>query len=53
MNRPKQRGTAWETAIVNFLIESGVRHAERRTLSGSYSWQSDGLPRIFIGRVEL
>jgi hypothetical protein len=49
MNRPKQRGTAWETAIVNFLIENGVRHAERRTLSGSQD-KGDiaGIPGVVI-----
>jgi hypothetical protein len=34
-NRPKQKGTAAETAIVNALIEEGWVHAERRTLSGA------------------
>lgn len=31
----KQRGTRWESAIVDYLIESGWPHAERRTLSGA------------------
>ncbi len=35
MNRPKDKGTSWETAIVNYLREHGAVHAERRTLSGS------------------
>jgi hypothetical protein len=34
-NRPKQKGTAAETAIVNALIEEGWAHAERRTLAGA------------------
>ena len=35
MSRSRDAGTRWETAIVNYLIECGVRHAERRTLAGS------------------
>ena len=49
MNRPKQRGTAWETAIVSFLKEHGVRYAERRTLGGSQD-RGDvaGIPGVVI-----
>lgn len=35
MNRNKQRGTAWESAIVQFLRDNGVPHAERRALCGN------------------
>lgn len=31
----KSAGTAWETAIVNTLVEHGWIHAERRRLSGA------------------
>lgn len=34
MNRPKQIGTAWETAVVRFLREAGF-DVERRALSGN------------------
>jgi uncharacterized OB-fold protein len=35
MNRSKQRGTAWETSIVNYLKENGAPYAERRALNGN------------------
>lgn len=35
VNKPKIKGTAWETALVNFLIENGFSTAERRALSGT------------------
>ncbi len=35
MNRSKQLGTLWETAVVNFLREHGWPHVERRTLGGA------------------
>ena len=34
-NKPKKRGTAWESKIVAYLKERGWPHAERRTLSGA------------------
>lgn len=34
-NRPKQKGTAWESAIAGYLTEHGFPHAERRALTGS------------------
>lgn len=34
MNRPKQIGTAAETAVVRYLQGSGFPHAERRALRG-------------------
>lgn len=34
-NKPKRIGTAWESAIITYLKEHGVLHAERRTLAGS------------------
>ena len=48
-NRSKQVGTAWESAIVTYLNDSGYPHAERRTLSGSND-KGDiaGLPGICI-----
>lgn len=35
MSRSKHRGTAAETAIVNYLQDNGFPYAERRTLSGN------------------
>lgn len=35
VNRSKAKGTAGETAIVEYLKSRGWRYAERRTLSGS------------------
>lgn len=34
MNRPKTRGTAWESAIVTYLRDRGWPHAERRATNG-------------------
>lgn len=34
-NKSKQKGTAWETAIVNYLSASGLS-ARRKVLSGRY-----------------
>jgi len=36
MSRAKAKGTAAETAVVNFLIENGFAGAERRALSGAF-----------------
>lgn len=35
MSKERQKGTAWETATVNFLREQGFVHAERRALHGA------------------
>lgn len=35
MSKSKARGTAWETAIVRYLIEQGRPAVERRALSGT------------------
>ena len=35
MNRSKQKGTSWESAIVKYLEVNGYPAAERRALSGS------------------
>ena len=34
MNRAKQKGTAWETAVVRYLNEHGFPFAERRAMAG-------------------
>lgn len=34
-NKSKQKGTAWETQIVNYLRDSGCFHAHRKVLSGN------------------
>ena len=35
MSKSKQRGTAWETRVVQYLRQSGWPHAERRALHGN------------------
>lgn len=35
MSASKRKGTAWETAVVTYLRDNGVPHAERRALNGS------------------
>lgn len=35
VSRSKERGTAWETAIVRYLNTNGYPHAERRALNGN------------------
>jgi hypothetical protein len=35
VSRSKDKGTAWESAIVRYLTEHGFPHAERRALTGS------------------
>jgi Holliday junction resolvase len=35
MSRARAKGTAWESAIVNYLRDHGWPHAERRSLSGA------------------
>ena len=34
-NPSKAKGTAWETAVVDYLRANGHPHAERRALSGN------------------
>ena len=48
-NRSKQRGTAWETAIVNCLKAKGWPFTERRALSGNLD-RGDiaGIPGVVI-----
>lgn len=59
MSKAKQKGTAAETAVVNYLKDKGRKHVERRTLNGS-SDRGDiaGLPGVVIevknhARMEL
>lgn len=49
MNRSKQKGTHFETAVVNFMREHGYPHVERRALNGSTD-KGDiaGLPGVVI-----
>ncbi|MFE2297967.1 hypothetical protein ACFXAW_07200 [Streptomyces sp. NPDC059445] len=49
MSASKQKGTAAETAIVNFLRNSGFLQAERRTLGGAHD-RGDiaGIPGVVI-----
>ena len=59
MSKSKQKGTAAETAVVNYLKSKGRKHVERRSLSGS-SDRGDiaGVPGVVIevknhARMEL
>lgn len=59
MSKAKQKGTAAETAVVNWLKGKGRKHVERRSLNGS-SDRGDiaGLPGVVIevknhARMEL
>ena len=59
MSKSKQKGTAAETAVVNWLKAQGRKHVERRSLNGS-SDRGDiaGLPGVVIevknhARMEL
>lgn len=47
MSRSKDKGTAWETAIVRYLVDSGFPLAERRALAGAFD-QGDitGVPAV-------
>jgi len=49
MSASKQKGTRWESAIVDYLKKNGVIHAERRALNGATD-RGDiaGLPGIVI-----
>lgn len=49
MSRSKDKGTAWESAIVSYLRESGARYAERRALHGTQD-RGDvaGIPGVVI-----
>lgn len=59
MSKSKQKGTAAETAVVNYLKDKGRKHVERRSLNGSND-RGDiaGLPGVVIevknhARMEL
>jgi Holliday junction resolvase len=49
VNKSKIKGTAAETAVVNWLIDKGRKHVERRALSGKDD-RGDiaGLPGVVI-----
>jgi hypothetical protein len=49
MSASKQKGTSWESAIVQFLKDNGVPYAERRTLNGTKD-RGDiaGIPGVVI-----
>ncbi len=49
MSRARAKGTAWETAIVDYLRAAGWPHAERRALGGNHD-RGDiaGLPGVVI-----
>jgi predicted lipoprotein len=48
VNRSKQKGTAWETRIVRYLVENGFPYAERRALSGKDDRGDINIPGIVI-----
>lgn len=59
MSASKKKGTGWESAVVAFLRDNGVPHAERRALNGTQD-RGDiaGIPGVVIeckneARVEL
>lgn len=59
MSRNKQRGTSWESKIVELLRDRGWPHAERRALGGAHD-RGDiaGVPAVVIeakncAKVEL
>lgn len=49
VNRPKIRGTAWETQVVHALKRAGWFHAERRALHGNVD-KGDvaGIPGVVV-----
>lgn len=49
MSASKDKGTAWESAIVAYLVDNGWLHVERRALRGTKD-QGDisGLPGLVI-----
>ena len=49
MNPSKQKGTAAETAVVDYLRANGWPHAERRTLAGAHD-RGDiaGIPGVVV-----
>jgi len=49
MSASKRKGTGWESAVVAYLKENGVAHAERRALNGSTD-RGDvaGIPGVVI-----
>jgi len=49
MSKNKAKGTSAETAVVNYLIEQGFLHAERRALTGvNDKGDVAGLPGVCI-----
>lgn len=49
MSASKRKGTGWESAVVTYLRENGVPHAERRSLNGAND-RGDiaGIPGVVI-----
>jgi len=59
MTASKRKGTGWESAVVSYLRDNGVPHAERRALAGNKD-RGDiaGIPGVAVecksaARVEL
>jgi len=49
MNRSKQKGTAWESAVVAYLQKNGQPYAERRALHGTLDkGDVSGIPGVVI-----
>lgn len=59
MSASRRKGTAWESAVVAYLIEQGWPHAERRALAGANDkGDVTGVPGVCLelksaARVEL
>jgi hypothetical protein len=49
MSKSKQKGTAAETAVVNWLLSKGRKHVERRSLNGvNDRGDIAGVPRVVL-----
>lgn len=49
MSASKAKGSRWETAIVTYLRDNGVPHAERRALAGSTDrGDITGIPGVVV-----
>jgi hypothetical protein len=49
MSASRRKGTAWESAVVEYLREHGIPYAERRALSGSLDrGDITGVPGVMI-----
>ena len=48
-NRSRDKGTAWESSIVNYLQQAGWPHAERRARNGAHDrGDITGIPGVVV-----